>query len=83
MSTEELLAEVLRLPRNERARLAEEVLASLEEADEGDVETAWAGELERRSRELAEGKVQGIEWSRARAEILDELEERRARRTAP
>ncbi|WP_437672986.1 hypothetical protein [Sorangium sp. So ce131] len=31
MSTEELLAQVLLLPRHERARLAEEVLSSLEE----------------------------------------------------
>ena len=47
MSTEELLAEALRLPRSERARVAEELLSSLEESDE-EVATAWAEELERR-----------------------------------
>ena len=57
MSTEELLAEALRLPRSERARVAEELLSSLEESDE-EVATAWAEELERRARDVAEGRVQ-------------------------
>jgi hypothetical protein len=68
MSTEDLLAQVLRLPRHERARLAEEVLSSLEEADDVDID--------------AEGRVQTVEWSVARSEILRELGERRARRPA-
>jgi putative addiction module component (TIGR02574 family) len=80
MSTDELFAQVLRLPRQERARLAEELLVSLEDADDEAVAAAWACELERRSREVAEGKVQTVEWGVARAEILAELEERRARR---
>jgi putative addiction module component (TIGR02574 family) len=81
MSTEELLAEALRLSRGERARIAEELLSSLEEADE-DVAAAWAEELGRRSREVAEGRVQTIPWETARAEILRELEDRRARRAS-
>ncbi|WP_438003303.1 hypothetical protein WME89_30965 [Sorangium sp. So ce321] len=40
MSTEELLAQVLLLPRHERARLAEEVLSSLEEPDAEEVAAA-------------------------------------------
>lgn len=82
MSTDELLAEALRLSRRERARVAEELLSSLEEADE-DVAAAWAAELERRSREVAEGRVQTIPWESARAEILKELEQRRASRSSP
>ena len=80
MSTDELLAQVLRLPRHDRARLAEELLSSLEEADDEEVAEAWAPELERRAREVAEGKVQTVDWGTARTEILKELEERRARR---
>jgi putative addiction module component (TIGR02574 family) len=82
MSTEELLAQVLRLPRPERARLVEEVLSSLDDPDDRDVEAAWGPELERRSREVAEGRVQTVEWGVAREELLRELSERRARRTA-
>jgi putative addiction module component (TIGR02574 family) len=80
MSTEELLAEALRLSRPERARVAEELLSSLEEPDD-EVAAMWATELERRSRDVAEGRVQPTGWETARIEILKELEERRARRT--
>ena len=82
MSTDELLAEALRLSRVDRARVAEELLSSLEESDE-EVARAWATELERRSREVAEGRVQTTSWETARAAILKELEQRRAPRTAP
>jgi putative addiction module component (TIGR02574 family) len=77
MSTEELLAEVLRLPRTERAQVAEELLCSLEEpADQ--VAALWAAELEQRSREVAEGRVPTVAWETVRREILKELEQRRA-----
>jgi putative addiction module component (TIGR02574 family) len=78
MSVDELLAQVLRLPREERARVAEQLLSSLEESEE-EVAAAWAIELERRSREVAEGRVQTIDWETARADILKQLQERRAR----
>jgi len=81
MSTDELLAEALRLTRADRARVAEELLSSLEESDD-DVATAWATELERRSREIADGHVPTISWKTARTEILKELAERRAPRTS-
>ena len=81
MSTDKLLAEALRLSRPERARVAEELLSSLEEPDE-EVAAAWARELEKRSREIAEGRVQTIDWETARAQILKELEQRRAGRAS-
>jgi putative addiction module component (TIGR02574 family) len=81
MVPEELLARVLRLPRHERARVAEELLSSLEEPEE-QVAVAWAVELERRSREIAEGKVQTVGWETARAEVVKELERRRAGRAS-
>jgi putative addiction module component (TIGR02574 family) len=81
MSTDELLVEVLRLPRTERARLAEEVLSSLEESEE-QVVAAWARELERRSRDISDGRVQVVNWQTARARIRRELEKRRASRSS-
>ena len=77
MSTDKLLAEALRLSRLDRARVAEELLVSLEEPDE-EVAAAWALELEKRSREVAEGRVQTVDWETARTRILKELEHRRA-----
>ncbi|WP_437657013.1 addiction module protein [Sorangium sp. So ce1182] len=82
MSTEEILARLLKLPRQERARVAEELLSSLEEADEEEVAASWAAELERRSREIAEGKVETVEWGAARTELLTELAALRAHRAA-
>ena len=81
MPTEDLLAQVLRLPRRERARVAEELLSSLEEPEE-QVAVAWAVELERRSDEIAGGKVQTVAWKTARAEVIKELERRRAGRAS-
>jgi putative addiction module component (TIGR02574 family) len=80
MSTDDLLAEALRLPRRERAKVAQELLSSLEEPVD-DVAAAWADELQRRSREVADGRVQTVPWETARGEILKELEHRRARRS--
>ena len=81
MSTDELLAEVLRLPRTERARLAGEVLSSLEEPQE-QVVAAWVSELERRSREISEGRVRTVDWETTRDRIVRELGERRAGRSS-
>lgn len=83
VSTDELLAEVLRLPRQDRVRVAEELFVSLEEPDE-DVAAAcaWAGELERRSRDLAAGRVRTVPWETVRARIMNELEQRRAGRAS-
>jgi putative addiction module component (TIGR02574 family) len=61
VSTDELLAEALRLTRVDRARVAEELLSSLEHSDE-EAAAAWAAELERRLREIANGSVQTITW---------------------
>ena len=80
MSMDELLAEAVRLPRLDRARVAEELLSSLKEPDD-EVAAAWARELERGSREVAEC-VQPTSWPTARTEILKEFEQRRAARTA-
>ena len=80
MPAEDLLTQVLRLPRSERARVAEEILSSLEETEE-EVAAAWAAELDRRSREAAEGLVQLEDWQAVRARIVKELERRRAGRS--
>jgi putative addiction module component (TIGR02574 family) len=79
MSTDELLAAALRLPRSERARLTEEMLASFEEpADQ--VAVAWAEELERRSRDIGEGLVEAQDWETVRDQITRDLGLRRATR---
>ena len=58
MSTEQIERELLRLPASERARLAERLIASLDEDSEMD--RAWAEEVRRRDGELDSGAVQSL-----------------------
>lgn len=79
--TDDLLAQVLGLPREQRARVAENLLSSLEEPDE-EIAVAWVCELERRAADVAAGRVQTVEWDTARDEVTQELERRRAVRAS-
>ncbi len=66
---QELLREALALPPEERADVAAELLASLDEAepaDAADVEAAWAAEIERRARRVLAGESAGIPWEEVR-----------------
>ena len=59
--TRELLSEALELPLDERAKMAAELLDSLEEA-EADVEEAWAREIERRVAAARAGELASTDW---------------------
>ena len=67
MTNQLLEAEVLKLPSHERARLAELLLASLDEDDE--IMEAWADVAERRYEELRSGAVKGIPADEVLAEL--------------
>lgn len=69
----DLLREALTLPLDERADVAAELLASLDDAaaeHPADVEAAWAAEIERRARRVLAGETTGVPWEdvRRRAE---------------
>jgi putative addiction module component (TIGR02574 family) len=71
--TRDLLREVLSLPVADRADVAAELLASLDDAEAespAEVEAAWAGEIERRARRVLAGESTGQSWDvvRRRAE---------------
>jgi putative addiction module component (TIGR02574 family) len=51
------VAEVLALPEKDRAFLARQLIASLDDAVDTDAETEWNKVVDRRSREIEEGKV--------------------------
>ena len=55
--TAEKVAEVLALPEQDRAYLARQLITSLDDAVDADAETQWQDVIDRRSREIAEGKV--------------------------
>ena len=52
--------EALRLPPEERARLAQKLLLSLEALSEEELEQTWLVEADRRARELDRGEVQPV-----------------------
>ncbi|CAN5679464.1 hypothetical protein BH23GEM3_BH23GEM3_23970 [soil metagenome] len=70
MSVHEIEAEALLLSSQERAHLAEVLIASLDE--DLALEQAWAAEAERRYEEIRSGRVQTIAAEQVMAE-LDEL----------
>ncbi|MEI6395252.1 MAG: addiction module protein [Verrucomicrobiota bacterium] len=51
------MAEVLAWPEQDRALLARQLIASLDNTVESDAETQWNEVIDRRSREMAEGRV--------------------------
>jgi len=76
---QELLQEALALPVDERADVAAQLIASLDEAaaeDPGEVEAAWAAEVERRARRVLAGESAGISWQDVRRQAEEELRRR-------
>jgi putative addiction module component (TIGR02574 family) len=74
-----LLREALTLPAEERADVAAELLASLDQApldDPAEVEAAWAREIERRARRVMNGESTGEPWEDVRARVIKRLTER-------
>ncbi len=55
-----LEAEALKLPPEQRARLAERLISSLDQATAADSEGLWIREAERRLEELESGRVEPI-----------------------
>jgi putative addiction module component (TIGR02574 family) len=68
-ATRDLLAEVLELPLDERAKLAAEVLQSLDDVEEG-VAAAWANEIEARVAAARAGELESTDWR----SVLDRVE---------
>lgn len=76
---QELLREALSLPVEERADVAAELLASLDDVggeDVARVEAAWAAEIERRARRVMAGESAGIPWEEVRRRAEAELRNR-------
>ena len=72
VSPEQLQAELLQLPPDVRARLAEALLASLEEPDT-ELDLAWGDEAERRAEELRSGRVEAIPAAKAKSRARSQL----------
>lgn len=76
---QDVLREALTLPLDERADVAAELLASLDDAAAerpADVEAAWAAEIERRARRALADESGGVAWDDVRRRAEAELRER-------
>jgi len=69
---EKLLRDALTLPPNDRARLAAELLESLDEK-EADVEAAWASEIARRAADARLNPDDDEDWREALDQIQREV----------
>ncbi len=69
MTAKEIITEALSLSSTERARIAEELISSLEDDIDEDVEKAWQAEINRRIDEVESGSVKCIPWE----EVLQKL----------
>ena len=72
-SARKLLQDGLRLPAEDRARIATELLASLDGTPDADWDATWAAELERREQAAALRGAPAPEWGEVRARILARL----------
>jgi putative addiction module component (TIGR02574 family) len=70
----EIEKEAIELPVDERARLIATLIASLEPADEGDVDAAWEQELLARSEEVRQGEVAPVAADEALERVRRRLE---------
>jgi putative addiction module component (TIGR02574 family) len=68
-SAQKLFQQALTLDASDRAELAAQLLASLDET-EADVESAWAAEIERRAAEARLNPDGGEDWRT----VLDEIQ---------
>jgi putative addiction module component (TIGR02574 family) len=68
-ATRDLLAEALELPAQERAKIAAELLESLNDVED-EVEAAWATEIQRRVAAARAGELESTDWRT----VLDRVE---------
>jgi hypothetical protein len=74
---QDLLAELLDLPREDRLHVLHELLGSLEDADveedadiDPDVEAKWMVEVRRRYQEVLDGTAKLTPWDKVRSRLL-------------
>lgn len=77
MTSEEFLEAALGLPASERAKLARQLIRSLDARKDADLDAEWLDVIERRAQDLEDGTVEPVDWSVARERISRRLQERR------
>jgi hypothetical protein len=76
ISAEALLDSALKLPSEDRARIAAELIASLDGTPEARVEAAWDAEVERRIGLADQGQARLLDWDAVKA-VVSQVVKRR------
>jgi hypothetical protein len=71
-ATRDLLVKALELPLDERAKMAAELLESLNDAEEA-VEASWAVEIEHRVKAARAGELESTDWRTVLAKVEEEV----------
>jgi hypothetical protein len=58
----QVLSDALQLTAKQRARVAAQLLASIDGEKEAGADEAWTREVERRARRVLEGRAKGADW---------------------
>jgi putative addiction module component (TIGR02574 family) len=69
MAASDVLTEILRLPVDQRAKLALELIRSLDDEGDADATTAWDDEIERRAAEVEAGTAETMTLDEYRAHV--------------
>ena len=70
---DQVAADAMKLPLRERVRLAQQLVSTLDDQSETEVEELWFHEAQRRLDELHSGKVEGINADDAFRRVLENL----------
>lgn len=77
MTVDQLTKEVLSLPSEARALLADRLVESLDPAEDAEIHQLWAMEANRRLEEVRTGRVKTIPGDEALARVRESLAARR------
>ena len=72
----QMLPKLRNLPASERAQLATELIASLDESEDSDAAEAWLRELDKRAEDVTSGWVKTERWAKIRKRIEARLRAR-------
>jgi putative addiction module component (TIGR02574 family) len=70
-----ILHAAMELTDEERVDLADRLVSSVSDEYRADVDRAWAEEIERRAKEIDEGKVTLVPWDEVRDRLLKRSDE--------
>ena len=70
---EQLLEAALRLPRDDRSRLAELLRESVDAEDDGELTPEWRAEIARRVADLDSGRTRAVPWEDVRRKLWEGL----------